>query len=91
MALAQQLMPPLKELALDTTTGFGRAWATAFCAMGSAAAPNITARLLRLMSFIEVTPSAWGGYNGRPPGPNANGARIYAKDFTLCHTPTGRE
>jgi hypothetical protein len=53
MALAQQFIPPSNALALDTTTGFGRAWAAAFRAMGSAATPNITARLLRLRSFIR--------------------------------------
>src|SRR5450759_1247592 len=54
MALAQQLMPPLNALALDTTTGLGRAWAAACRTMGSAATPNITARLLRLMSFMKI-------------------------------------
>src|ERR1035438_2828284 len=54
IALAQQWMPPLNALALDTTTGLGRACEAAVRAMGSAAAPNITARLLRLRSFMKI-------------------------------------
>src|ERR1035438_7660640 len=54
IALAQQLIPPLNALALDTTTGLGCAWAAAVRAMGSAATPNITARLLRPRSFMKI-------------------------------------
>src|ERR1035437_2816971 len=54
MCVVQQLMPPLNALALDSTTGLGRAWAAACRTMGSAATPNITARLLRLMSFMMI-------------------------------------
>src|ERR1019366_2096172 len=75
IALAQQLMPPLNALALDTTTGFGRASEAAVRAMGSAATPNITARLLRLRSFMKISPSAMWRHDGRPPRPDANGAQ----------------
>src|ERR1035441_5721449 len=78
MALAQQLMPPLNELALDTTTLPGRAWAAAFRARGSAATLNITARLLRLMSFMKILLRLWR-HNGRPLRPNANGAQDLRK------------
>src|ERR1035441_9426614 len=58
MALAQQLMPPLNELALDTTTLPGRAWAAAFRARGSAATPNITARNLSISHDPRPGPPA---------------------------------
>src|ERR1035438_7416069 len=61
IALAQQWMPPLNALALDTTTGLGRACEAAVRAMGSAAAPNITARLLRLRSFMKILLPPCGG------------------------------
>src|SRR5664280_3593333 len=90
MALAQQLMPPLNELALDTTTLPGRAWAAAFRARGSAATPNITARLLRLMSFMKILLPPMAAQ--RPPATSERqrSARS-AKEFTLCHTASGRE
>src|SRR5260370_15622586 len=90
MALAQQLTPPLNALALDTTTGFGGACATACCAMGSAATPNITARLLRLMSFMTALLPP--GTAQRPPARSERQRSAEcAKDFTLCHTLSGRE
>src|SRR6185369_4112438 len=90
MALAQQLMPPLNELALDTTTGLGRAWATASCTTGSAAAPKITARLLRLMSFMRI-PLPLAAARRPPPESEHQRCARDAKDLTLCHRRSGRE
>src|ERR1017187_6410522 len=75
MALAQQLIPPLNALALDTTTLPGRAGAAACRAKGSAATPNMTARLLRLMSFMKIL---------LPPDGGATAARY-------VRTPTQRK
>jgi hypothetical protein len=85
MAFAQQLMPPLNALAVEITTRFGRVWATSFRAMGSAAAPIITARLLKLMSFMLISPSASksGVTAARRASRNGNGKRKGWKEETI--------
>src|SRR5262249_23711061 len=50
-ALAQQLIPPLLRFALEIAMIFGRPWAAIFWTIGTAAAPSMMVRRVRLVIY----------------------------------------
>jgi hypothetical protein len=75
IALAQQLTPPSRRLALEITIAGGLGFAATMRITGSAAAPSITDLRLQLILLISVF------FSRRLPGRTAAARLAFEKDF----------